>query len=112
MMPKTYMVYIMLKINFDDVYGGVVDVDDDGGDLKAVHLPCREKKHPSLGDHLNETSSAKGSLNLSVGILSHSVRKGGVVFRKNTTFLTKFPQKILSINLMKHTLFFFWGGGG
>ena len=64
MMPKTDMGYIiltMLEINVDDVDGGVVDVDgdggvvdvdDDGGDLKAVHLPCREKKHPSLGDHL------------------------------------------------------------
>ena len=60
----------MLEINVDDVDGGVVDVGDDGGDLKAVHLPCREKKHPSLGDHLNVTSSAKGTLNLSVGILS------------------------------------------
>ena len=94
MMPKTDMGYIMLKmleINVDDVDGGVVDVDDDGGDLKAVHLPCREKKHPSLGDHLNETSSAKGTLNLSVGILSQSVEKGGVVFRKNTTFCQNCP---------------------
>ena len=55
MMLNTDMGNIMLKmleINVDDVDGGVVDVDDDGGDLKAVHLPCREKKHPSLGDHL------------------------------------------------------------
>ena len=68
-----YIMLKMLEINVDDVDGGVVDVDDDGGDLKAVHLPCREEKHPSLGDHLNETSSAKGTLNLSVGNLSQSV---------------------------------------
>ena len=70
-MLKTDMGYIiltMLEINVDDVDGGVVD--DDGGDLKAVHLPCREEKHPSLGDHLNETLSARGTLDLSVGILS------------------------------------------
>ena len=65
-----YIILTMLEINVDDVDGGVVDVDGDGGDLKAVHLPCREEKHPSLGDHLNETLSAEGTLNLSVGILS------------------------------------------
>ena len=60
MMLNTDMGNIMLKmleINVDDVVGGVVAVGDDGGDLKAVHLPCREEKHPSLSDHLNETSS-------------------------------------------------------
>ena len=94
----------MLEINVDDVDGGVVDVDDDDGDLKAVHLPCREEKHPSLGDHLDQTSSAKGILNLSVGILSLSVEKGGVVFRKNTSCCQNCPKNTVHKPDETHTI--------
>ena len=103
-----YIMLKMLEINVDDVDGGVVDVgDDDGGDLKAVHLPCREKKHPSLGDHLNETSS-NPQLKCWDFVPISGEGRGGLSQKHN--FLSKLSKNIQSTQNSQNDLFLaFWG---